>query len=250
MSLSFIFCKIVMHFPTPLIEGRLIQRYKRFLADVALMDGTVVTAHCANPGSMLGLKEPGSKVLLSRSDNPSRKLKYSWEIVEAAPDGKNRQLIGINSSLPNRLVGEALHARRLPPFADYGSFRPEVKYGEASRVDFLLVSDGLPPCYLEIKNCHMMREAGLAEFPDSVTKRGARHLDELSRMARQGARAALVYIVQMQAERFDVARDIDPAYDKAFREALAAGVKSYAFTCKVDATGIEIDRQIPLVLLS
>lgn len=236
-----------MQFPVSLIEGRLIQRYKRFLADVTLEDGSVITAHCANSGSMLGLKEPGSRVLLSQSNNPSRKLKYSWEIVEAAPCGVKAQFIGINASLPNRLVGEALRAKRLAPFIAYDDIRAEVKYGEASRVDFLLQGDGLPPCYLEIKNCHMMRQPGLAEFPDSVTKRGAKHLLELTRMVEQGASAALLYVVQMEADCFDVARDVDPAYDAAFQTALAAGVKSYAYTCKVSPTGIEIDRPIPII---
>ncbi|MEN3931489.1 DNA/RNA nuclease SfsA [Microvirga sp. W0021] len=236
-----------MKFSAPLIEGRLIQRYKRFLADVELTDGTVITAHCANPGSMLGLKEAGSRVFLSKSDSPSRKLKYSWELVEAAPDGENLQLIGINSSLANRLVAEALADKRLEPFKAYDDIKAEVKYGEASRVDFLLRNTDAPPCYLEVKNCHMMRKKGLAEFPDSVTKRGARHLRELANMVAQGAHAALVYVIQMQADQFDVARDIDPEYDHAFKEALAAGVKSYAYTCDISPEGISIAKPVPIV---
>jgi len=237
-----------MRFQEPLIEGRLIQRYKRFLADVELTDGTVVTAHCANPGSMLGLKEAGSRVFLSQSNNPARKLKYSWELVEAAPDGGALQLIGINSSLPNRLVGETLDKGQIEPFSAYSNIRPEVKYGTASRVDFLLQEDGLPPCYLEVKNCHMMREKGAAEFPDSVTKRGSKHLQELSAMISQGTRAALLYVIQMQADSFRVAADIDPEYNRNFREALAAGVESFAYTCRISTKGIELDRQVPILL--
>jgi len=236
-----------MLFPEPLIEGRLIQRYKRFLADIEMEDGSIVIAHCANPGAMLGLNAPGSRVLLSKASNTARKLRYNWEFVEAALGGGRPQLIGINASRPNALVGEALLAGRLEPFIRYETFRAEVKYGEASRVDFLLRSDGLPPCYLEVKNCHLMRQNGLAEFPDCVTKRGARHLRELAAMTAQGAKAALVYVLQMQAETFDVARDIDPEYDRAFQAALAAGVESYAYTCLISETGITLDRQIPIV---
>ncbi len=236
-----------MLFDLPLIEGRLIKRYKRFLADVELANGEVVTAHCANPGAMLGLTPVGARVFLSQSNNPARKLKYSWELVEAAPDGNERQLIGINSSLPNKLVAEALAVGKLLPFVGYEKIKPEVKYGEASRVDFLLHSSDKPPCYLEVKNCHMMRHPGRAEFPDSVTKRGARHLEELTQMVQQGARAALIYIIQMQAESFSVARDIDVAYDDAFRKALAAGVESYAYTCDISQNGIEIATQVPIL---
>ena len=236
-----------MRFSEPLLEGRLIERYKRFLADVLLADGSVVTAHCANPGAMLGLKEPGSRVLLSRASNPKRKLAYNWELVEVAAGGGPRQLVGINTSRPNALVAEALAGNRLGPFIGYERIRPEVKYGRNSRVDFLLEKDGAPPCYLEVKNCHLMREPGFAEFPDCIAARSAKHLYELADMAQAGARAALVYVIQMEAERFDVARDIDAAYDKAFRHALAAGVESYAYVCRVGAEGVEIERPVPIV---
>ncbi len=236
-----------MRFPAPLIEGRLVERYKRFLADVDLATGERVTAHCANPGAMLGLKEPGSRVLLGPAQNPARKLKYDWEFVEVPAGGGPHQLIGINTSRPNRLVAEALAAGQLEPFRGYDRIGPEVPYGRNSRVDFLLERDGAPPCYLEVKNCHLMREAGFAEFPDCVAARSAKHLYELADMAAAGARAALVYIIQMQAERFDVARDVDPAYDRAFRHALAAGVESYAYTCRITPEEIVVDRPVPIV---
>ncbi|MBB4039808.1 sugar fermentation stimulation protein A [Microvirga flocculans] len=236
-----------MRFQETLLGGRLIERYKRFLADIELDTGEVVTAHCANPGAMLGLKEPGSRVLLSRATNPSRKLRYNWEFVEVAAGGGPLQLVGINTSRPNLLVAEALREGRLAPFAAYDRVRPEVKYGKSSRVDFLLEKDGERPCYLEVKNCHLMREAGFAEFPDCVAARSAKHLYELADMVAQGARAALVYVIQMDAERFDVARDIDPAYDRAFRHALASGVESYAYDCRITPQDVTIDRPVPIV---
>lgn len=236
-----------MRFQETLLEGRLIERYKRFLADVKLDTGEIVTAHCANPGAMLGLKEPGSRVLLSRASNPARKLKYNWEFVEVAAGGGPLQLIGINTSRPNLLVAEALREAQLAPFAHYDRIRPEVKYGKNSRVDFFLEKDGEPPCYLEVKNCHLMRQAGFAEFPDCVAARSAKHLYELADMAASGARAALVYVIQMEANRFDVARDIDPAYDKAFRHALASGVESYAYICRISPEEVAIDRAVEIV---
>ncbi|MBF9233405.1 DNA/RNA nuclease SfsA [Microvirga alba] len=236
-----------MRFPEPLLEGRLIERYKRFLADVVLSSGERVTAHCANPGAMLGLKEPGSRVLLSRATNPKRKLQYNWEFVEVAAGGGPHQLVGINTSRPNLLVAEALREGRLASFAGYDRIRPEVKYGRNSRIDFLLEKDGEPPCYLEVKNCHLMRQPGFAEFPDCIAARSAKHLYELVDMVAAGARAALIYVIQMDADRFDVARDIDPAYDKAFRHALAMGVESYAYVCRVTPQEVVIDHPVEIV---
>jgi sugar fermentation stimulation protein A len=236
-----------MRFAEPLLEGHLVERYKRFLADIDLSTGERVTAHCANPGAMLGLKEPGSRVYLSRATNPKRKLAYNWEFVEVAAGGGPHQLVGINTSRPNLLVGEALRDGRLAPFDSYERVRPEVKYGRNSRIDFLLEADGRPPCYLEVKNCHLMREANFAEFPDCVAARSAKHLYELADMVAAGARAALVYVIQMTADRFDVARDIDPAYDRAFRHALAAGVETHAYACRITPEEVVIDREIPII---
>lgn len=236
-----------MRFPSPLLEGRLVRRYKRFLADVDLATGERVTAHCANPGAMLGLAEPGERVLLSRTANPLRKLAYSWEFVEVAAGGGPAQLVGINTSRPNALVAEALAEGRIPPLAGYAEARPEVKYGRNSRVDFLLSGSGRPPCYLEVKNVHLMRRPGLAEFPDCVAARSAKHLGELADMVAAGARAVLVYVIQMAADRFDIARDIDPAYDRAAARARAAGVEMYAYACRIGPESIVIGPEIEIV---
>ncbi|PVB60005.1 DNA/RNA nuclease SfsA [Labrenzia sp. 011] len=230
-----------MKFPEPLVSGRLVKRYKRFLADVVLDgEGTEITAHCANPGSMLGLKEPGSRVWLSRSDNPKRKLKYSWEVMEA--DGA---LVGINTAHPNRLVEEALEAGRIDELSGFQTLRREVKYGKNSRIDILLESGSGAKTYVEVKNVHLMRQPGLAEFPDSVTARGAKHLAELSDMVREGHRAAMVFLVQRpDCDTLSLAADLDPAYAAAFESARAAGVEAYAIGCDVRLDGIDAIRPV------
>ncbi|MBG6142821.1 sugar fermentation stimulation protein A [Labrenzia sp. EL_142] len=232
-----------MKFAAPLASGRLVKRYKRFLADVVLDEnGSEVTAHCANPGSMLGLKEPGSRVWLSQSDNPKRKLKYSWEIIEA--DGA---LVGINTAHPNRLVEEAIEAGRIKALSGYETLRREVKYGKNSRIDILLEDGNGKKTYVEVKNVHLMRQAGLAEFPDSVTARGAKHLAELADMVAEGHGAAMVFLVQRpDCDRLSLASDIDPAYASAFAAAREAGVNTYAIGCDVTLDGIEAVRTVTI----
>ena len=234
-----------LRFSAPLIEGRLFTRYKRFLADVRLPDGTLVTAHCANPGAMLGLTAPGSRVLLSASTSPSRKLQYSWELVEADLPG-GPQWVGINTMRPNALVAESFAAGWLAPLSGYERLRPEVAYGQGSRIDFLASGEGLPPCHVEVKNCHLMRRAGLAEFPDCKAARSARHMAELASVAAVGGRAVLIVVVQMWADAFDVARDIDPGFDRAVRAARAAGVEVHAYRCQVGPEEVVIADEIPV----
>lgn len=236
-----------MRFAKPLLPGTLVARYKRFLADVRLDAGELVTAHCANPGSMLGLAEPGSRVWLSVRDNPARKLKLSWELVEVDL-GSGPTLVGINTAHPNAVVAAAIENGRIAPLAGYAGLRREVRYGLGSRIDILLESEGRPACYVEIKNVHLMREPGLAEFPDSVTARGARHLSELAAMAEAGCRAVMVYLVQRgDAERLALARDIDPAYGAAFDSARLAGVEALAYGCEVTTQGIALSAPVPIV---
>ncbi|MBN8971537.1 MAG: DNA/RNA nuclease SfsA [Xanthobacteraceae bacterium] len=240
-----------MRFSSELVPATLLRRYKRFLADVELPDGSVTTVHVANPGGMIGLQAPGSRVWLSRSSNAKRKLPYSWELVEV-DFGGGTELVGVNTAHPNTLVAEALAAGVVPELAGYASIRREVGYGDgafggASRIDFLLEGADRPPCYLEIKNVHLMRRPGVAEFPDSVTARGARHLDELAAMAAAGARAVMLYVVQIgSAETFRLARDIDPAYGRAFDRARAAGVEALAWRCRLTREGIDLMQPIPV----
>lgn len=236
-----------MKFAAPLIEGRLIQRYKRFLADVALSTGETVTAHVANSGSMMGLKAPGARVFLSKSDDPGRKLAYGWELVEVDL-GVGPELVGVNTGRPNGLVAEAIGAGRIGELAGYGGLKREVAYGANSRIDLLLTEAGRPLCYVEVKNVHMMRAAGHAEFPDSVTARGAKHLAELGDQAEAGARAVMVFLIQYGgATRFSLARDMDPAYGAAFDRARARGVEMLAYRCRIDREGIVVDRRVDIM---
>ena len=229
-----------MRFPVPLIPATLIRRYKRFLADVVLPDGTEITAHVANPGAMTGLAAPGARVWLSKSESKTRKLPYSWELVEV-DSGNGLELVGVNTSHPNALIAEAIAENRIAEIAGYASARREVKYGKNSRVDFLLESPGKPPCYVEVKNVHLMRKPGLAEFPDSVTARGAKHLAELADVVKAGGSAVMLYLIQMpSAQNFALARDVDPAYAKAFDLARKAGVEAIAYRCAITRDGISV----------
>lgn len=231
-----------MQFPQPLERATLIRRYKRFLADVVMeADGCETTVHCPNPGAMLGLADPGMTVWLSRSASPTRKLPLTLELVQA--DGG---IVGVNTMHPNRLVAEALAADRLPEVSGYTRIRPEVKYGENSRVDFLLEHDDRPPCWLEIKNVHLMRTPGLAEFPDCVAARSLKHLREMSARVALGDRAVMLFVVQrMDCNRFSACAELDPAYARGLTEAAAAGVEVLAYGCDLTPDGIVITRPMP-----
>lgn len=232
-----------MRFPFPLVPGRLIRRYKRFLADVALEGGAEVTAHCPNPGAMLGLADPGMRVWLLPTDDPKKKLKFSWKLVEL--DGGH--LAGIDTAVPNRVVGEALRAGAVPGLAGYDSVRAEVPYGTASRVDFLLGGPGGTEAYVEVKNAHLRRTGDWAEFPDCVTARGAKHLAELSAVAASGRRAVMLYLVQRSdCARFRLAADLDPTYARAFDAARAAGVEMICLRAEISRDGVSLGSALPV----
>jgi sugar fermentation stimulation protein A len=236
-----------MQFLSPLIPATLIRRYKRFLADVALPSGETVTVHVANPGAMLGLAAPGARMWLSKSANAKRKLAYSWELIEA-DFGTGLELVGVNTAHPNLLAAEALAAGLIPELAGYASLRREVKYGRNSRIDFLLEAAGRPPCYVEVKNVHLMRQSGLAEFPDCVTARGAKHLDELADVVTAGGRAVMLFLIQIgSAGRFALARDLDPAYGAAFDRARAGGVEALAWRCGLTCEAIAVAEPVPIL---
>jgi len=233
-----------MNYHAPLIPGILLQRYKRFLADVRLQDGTEITAHVANPGSMLGMKEPGMKVWLSPANNPKRKLKYSWELAEI-----EGTLINVNTGHPNKVAQEAVSAGKIAELASYGSLRREVKYGQNSRIDLLLFNEGEDKlCYVEVKSVTLRRDI-LAEFPDSVTARGTKHLQELEDMVEQGHRAVMLYLVQRQdCTAFTIAQDIDPTYAEALHKAMSHGVEVLCYTCTVNTQGISVAQPLKIAI--
>ena len=230
-----------MKFAKPLVSGRLIKRYKRFLTDVILDTGEDVTAHCTSTGAMLGLLNEGARVWLSPASNPERKLKYTWEMVES--EGVK---VGVNTAHPNHLVAEALSNNVIPELIGYTTVRREVKYGQNSRIDLLLENGPKPSCYVEVKNVHLRRN-GIAEFPDAVTERGEKHLREMLEIVKQGGRAAMVYVVQRDdCQVFDLARDIDPIYARTAAAAFAEGVEAYIYACDMQDDGITLYRPLTL----
>ena len=230
-----------MKFTTPLIPGILISRYKRFLADIKLEDGQIVTAHCPNSGSMKGCKTPGSRVYLSYQDKPSRKLKYTWELVEA-----NRAWVGINTGLPNKLVREAIEGNHIPELDGYPQIKSEVKFGKNSRID-LLLENPADICYVEIKNVTLL-ENEQARFPDAITLRGQKHLNELMKAVKTGHRAVIFFVVQRQdATSFAPADDIDPEYGRLLRRAVkSGGVEILVYQTRISPREITIQNPLPV----
>lgn len=232
-----------MRFQTPLEPATLIRRYKRFLADIRLEDGREVTAHCANPGSMMGLADPGARIWVEPNDDPKKKLKYGWRLVDHG-DG---QFTGVDTSLPNKALKAALSAGEIPELAAYDIVRPEQKYGQNSRIDFLLQGTDLPDAYVEVKSVTLSRQNGLAEFPDSVTARGTKHLQDLTAMAQTGHRAVLFYLVQRtDCTAVTVAADIDPTYANALMMARVHGLEVLAYDCAITPEEITLNRALPL----
>ena len=226
-----------MRFQTPLVPARLIRRYKRFLADCRLSDGREVTAHCANPGSMMGLAEPGTKIWLEPNDDAGKKLRFGWRLVEH----ENGHFTGVDTGLPNRMLRAALEAGEVAGLEGYETIRPEVRYGENSRIDFLLTAPGRPDAYVEVKSVTLSRRPGLAEFPDARTARGAKHVVELAAMAGRGARAVMLYLVQRtDCAAFTLAGDIDPAYAQAYETARQAGVETLCVDCRISPDAVTL----------
>lgn len=239
-----------MKFTGPLVPATLVQRYKRFLFDAILTDGTAITGSCPNTGSMRGLTTPGSRIWLSEHDSTTRKYRHMLEIVEA--DGT---LVGINTGLPNRIAEEAISAGQVSNLDSYDTLRREQRYGRNSRIDILLSDAEKGLAYVEVKNVHFSRLSGLAEFPDSPTERGAKHLEELGDMVAAGHRAIMLYLFQRDdCSRFRICRELDPVYARAFERASTRGVEAYAVKCQVSplqivATGpMMVDEAVPAVL--
>lgn len=227
----------------PLLRGTLVKRYKRFIAEVTLRNGRVVKAHCPNSGSMQACCQPGRPVYLSRSDNPKRKLKYTWELIEM-PDS----LVGVNTLVPNRLVAHAILAGQVSALAGYKALAREVKVGDHSRIDICLSSDQGQRCYVEVKNCTLV-ENGRACFPDAVTTRGLKHLHDLQNLVQAGHRAVMFYLIQrMDACSFAPADHIDPAYGQALRTAVKNGVEIVTYDVKIDLAQIRLNAPIDVQL--
>lgn len=234
-----------MRFDKPLLEGKLIRRYKRFLADVQLDDGDELTVHCANSGAMTSCSDPGSRVVISDSGNPKRKLRHSLEMVKAG-----RTWVGVNTMNPNRAVEGFVHRQRIAELAGYDTLRREVKYGHEgrSRIDLLLTSEERPDCYVEIKNS-TLRVGEHVAFPDAVTERGRKHLLDLRAMVEAGHRAVLFFFVgRADVHRFRPADEVDPVYGTTLREVSAAGVELLAYRMRFSRRGVALDERLPIDL--
>ena len=232
-----------MRLDAPLIEGKFLKRYKRFFVDVELEDGSVVTAHCPNTGSLKGCKVEGAPVWLRDSQNPKRKLQLSWQAIKIGPTWVN-----VDTGLPNHTVRVAVEAGEVPELTGYNEVKPEQKYGTGSRIDLLLRGGGKPDCYVEIKNT-TLAEGDVALFPDAVTSRGLKHLGELEEVVRQGHRAVqFFFISRADVKRFRPADDIDPEYSKGLRQAAANGVEVYAYSVKVHKRQIQLHEKLDVVL--
>jgi len=232
-----------MDFTQPLIHGTYIKRYKRFFVDALLPDGTTVTAHCANTGSMLGLNDEGNGVYLSPAENPERKLKYTLEMIDVGTS-----LVGVNTSRPNAIVADAITNTLVPELTGYQTLLREKKYGTNSRIDILLQDPAKGTCFVEVKNT-TLRVGDAAQFPDAVTSRGLKHLEELMAERKAGNRVVMFYLVQRSdCTTFAPADDIDPAYGQTLRKAVAEGLEILAYSCTLNAHAIVLDKKLEVCL--
>lgn len=233
-----------MRFETPLVPGRLRRRWMRFLSEVTLDSGETVRAHCPNPGAMLGLKDAGARVWLEPNDDPKKKLNYGWRLIEL----EGGHMAGIDTAVPNRVVGEALRSGQIPELAGLGDVRAEVPYGTRSRVDFLIEAEDGARIFVEVKNVHLRRDGDLAEFPDCVTDRGAKHLRELMSVVEAGDRAVMFYLVQRtDCGRLAMAADLDPVYAETFAAARRAGVEMLCYDTNITTEAVTLGRRLTVL---
>ena len=231
-----------MNFDKSLISGELIKRYKRFFVD-AKVNNIIVTAHCPNTGSMMGLMNSGNRVWLSRSSNPNRKLKYTLQIIE-----KNRIKVGVNTHLTNKIVFKALKNNCINEFKNLDLIKQEVKFNENTRFDFL-ISKGNKKIFIEVKNVTLSREKGIAEFPDAVTSRGQKHIKELIKASKKGFQIYLLYVIQRQdCKKFKLAKDIDPEYYNLVKKAVKKKLKLICYDCKFSSKGIKLNNKIKVLM--
>ena len=230
-----------MKFKERLLQGTLVKRYKRFLTDIRY-ENKIITAHCPNSGSMMGLLDKGNKVWFSLSNNPNRKLKYTLEMIEV----ENKK-VGINTQLTNKIVLEALKHKKINSLIKFNHIITEAKFSNSTRFDFLL-NDNKEKCFLEVKNVTLLREKRIAEFPDAVTSRGTKHLNELYNAKKKGYQSFILYLIQREdCDSFKIAEDIDEKYKFAFNEALKFGVKVLCYDCKLCDEEIKLNNQIKLI---
>ena len=227
-----------MKFKESLLQGTLVKRYKRFFADIKYKN-KIITAHCPNSGSMMGLLNRGNKAWFSLSDNPKRKLKYTLEMIEV----KNKK-VGINTLLTNKIVLEALKHKKINSLNKFNHIKTESKFSDGTRFDFLLSNDK-EKCFLEVKNVTLLRENKIAEFPDAITSRGTKHLNELCNAKKKGYQSYILYLIQREdCDSFKIAEDIDEDYKIAFAKALKKGVKILCYDCKLNNEEIKLNKQI------
>jgi sugar fermentation stimulation protein A len=233
--------RVVVRFEQQLIEGTLVRRYKRFLADVRLTNGDEVTVHCANPGSMMGCSDPGSKVLISENEDPRRKLKHQLEIIYAG-----RTPVGIHTGRPAGVVSEAIEKGKIEELAGYATMRRDVRFGRDNRIDLLLEGNGLRSCYIEVENVTLARDS-VAFYPDAINERGPQRMSDLTDIVREGNRAMIMFVAQRSdVQSFRPADHIDAEFGQALRDAVARGVEPVCYRAKVTRRGIELDLRLPV----